>query len=188
MIKISIENGMASVFTPYNKEFVDLVKGIGGRKWNADRKCWMVPESEIEQVRKYMMDVFGETDQMDEDERVTVTITFTDDAKADCAGVTIFGKTIAKAWGRDSGARVGEDVTFISGNYGSGGSRANWNTYIEAGSKFRVRNVPKAMLANAPAYVTVEVVDDAKIDRSALVQEKEKLLARLAEIEKLLAE
>lgn len=188
MIKITIENGMASVFTPYNREFVDLVKGIGGRKWNADRKCWMVPEAEIEQVRKYMMDVFGETDQMDEDERVTVLITFTEDASADRRGITIFGKTIAKAWDRDSGARVGEDVTFISGNCGSGGSRANWTTTIDKGSKFRVRNVPKAMLASAPSYVTVEEVADAGIDRTALMQEKEKLLARLAEIEKLLAE
>ena len=180
--------GMAKVFTPYNAEFVARVKNIGGRRWNSAERCWMVPESEIETVRGIMQDIFNETDQVDDGERVTVKVTFLDDAKANRASVTLFGKTLARATGRDSGARVGDDVTLISGNIDSGGSMAHWITIIKEGTVLKVRNVPRAALERETNLnVTVEILEDAGIDRAALVAEKEKLMARLNEIDKLLA-
>ena len=51
----------------------------------------------------------------------------------------------------------------------------------------KVRNISRAALALETEYdITVAEVEDAGIDRAALIEEKEKLLARLAEIEKLL--
>jgi len=189
MMKITVENGIARIFTPYNAEFVSKVKNIGGRKWDSDNRCWMVPETEIEAVRQYMMDVYGETDLPSEDEKITVKVIFNDEAHGDRESVVLFGKTIARAWGRDSGAKIGEDVTLISGSINSGGSVKNWRTVVKAGSVFTIRNLSKAALNLKTDYdVTAEEVKTGGVDRQALVEEKEKLLARLAEIEKLLAE
>lgn len=188
MMQIKVENGMAKVFTPYNAEFVKKIKNIGGRKWNAADKCWMIPESEIETARQYMMDVYGETDLPDEDGRVTIKVKFNEMAFEYTSPITIFGKEIARAWGRDSGAKVGEDVTLLSGSIGSGGSAKNWRTTIHEGSVFKIRNVAKKALEIPNDYnITVEEVEEATIDRKALEEEKAKLLARLAEIEALLA-
>ena len=187
-MKITTNNGVANIYTPYNADFVAKIKNIGGRKWNAAEKCWTIPESEIETARKYMTEVFGETDQADEGERISVRIRFNKDTEEERKGITIFGKEIAKAWGRDSGARPGEDATVESGTITSGGSRNHWTTKIEEGTVIKLRNIPEAALQIESVYdITVERIEDAPIDRTALEQEKEKLLARLEEIEKLLA-
>ena len=188
MMKMTRENGMAKVFTPYNRNFIAKIKTIGGAKWNGEEKCWMVPETEIDMVRTFMMDVYGETDQADDSERVTVKVTFNDDEHEDKEGITLFGKNIARAFGRDSGAKLGEDVTLLTGEITSGGSKINWRTVVEAGTVIKVRNVSKKALDVSTDYnITVEEIQEANIDRAALIAEKTKLLARLAEIEKLLA-
>lgn len=189
-MKITIENGTAKVYTPYNREFVEKIKTIGGRKWDATEKCWTVPESEVETVRKHMMDVFGETDQPIAGEKVTVKITFNREGASDYReGIYLFGKPIIRAFGRDSGARVCDDVTLIEGKVTSGGSSKNWYTLAAEGTVLKVRNVPKAALEMIEGYdVTVEEIEETGINRQALEDEKAKLLARLAEIETLLAQ
>lgn len=188
MMQITVENGMAKVFTPYNTDFVSKIKNIGGRRWDSVERCWMVPETEIGTVREYMQAVFGETDLPDDSEKVTVKVMFNRDTYEYRSGITLFGKEIARAFGRDSGARVGDDVTLISGRVKSGGSMKNWTTDIDHDTVMKIRNVSKAALDLPTNYdVTVEVIEDAEIDRKALEEEKAKLLARLAEIEKLLA-
>lgn len=184
-MRIEVSNGKARIFTPYNADFVGMIKNIGGRKWNTDSKCWEVPESEIDVVRQYMIDIFGESD-ISAGKKVDVVVTFKDDADCTCGAITIFGKTVARATGRDSGARVGSDVTMISGEIDSGGSAKNWRTHIEKDSVFKLRKVPESALKMSTEYdITFEIVG-SDTDRKALTEEKERLLARLAEIEKLL--
>lgn len=189
MIKIEKNGkGMIRIFTPYNPDFVKKIKCVGGRKWDSDKKCWMVPETEIDTVREYMMDVYGETDLPDESEKITVRAVFPNGTAERTGPVVVFGKEICRAWGRDSGAKVGPDVTLLSGKITSGGSCANWTTEIEEGSVFKIRNVPRKALELTNGHnVTFEEIEEPTIDRRALEEEKEKLLARLAEIEKLLA-
>lgn len=189
MIKIETVNGTARIFTPYNAEFVKKIKNVGGRKWDSSQNCWTVPETEIDTVRDYMMEVFGESDLPDEDGKITIKVTFNDDASKLTAPVTLYGKEIARAWGRDSGAKIGDDVTLISGRITSGGSQKNWRTVIDAGSVFKIRDVPKKALKIPTNYdVTVEEVEEPTINREALKEEKAKLLARIAEIDSLLAQ
>ena len=64
-IKVTIKDGRASVFTPFSRDFVAAIRNVGGRKWDADDKCWTVPEEALPEVRKIMMDVYGETDLPD---------------------------------------------------------------------------------------------------------------------------
>ena len=190
MMQIKMENGMAKVFTPYNSEFVSKIKNVGGRKWNGAEKCWMVPESEVGVVRDIMMHIWGETDIPDDNKRVTVEVTFDDEFSARWDDVMLFGKVIAHATGRDSGAKVGDDVTLISGRVTSGGSVKNWYSVVKKGTVVHVRNVPENLVASMDGCVglTVKVLPEREKDITALLAEKEKLLARLAEIEKELQE
>ena len=186
-MKIVEKNGMIDVYTPYNAEFVMMIKQIGGARWNADEKCWTVPATEVETVRQYMMEVYGESD-ISCDDKVTVIVTFEEDAYADRAPIVLFGKTVASAWGRDSGARPGSDVTIIDGDIDSGGSMKYWRTEIDKGTVLKIRNVPRAMLSRDTRYSISVVVDETFIDTQALQDEKEKLLRRIAEIDAILSE
>ena len=51
------DEGRALVKTPYNSEYVSLIKRIGGPRWNASAKAWDIPESEIDTAREYMLEV-----------------------------------------------------------------------------------------------------------------------------------
>lgn len=182
-MKIRIEDGRAHVYTPYNKDFVKAIKGIGGAKWNG--KAWVVPENTVDAVREIMQDVYGETD-ISVTDKVEIKITFTDDVFAHNSAVTMFGKTIAKAFSRDSGAKVGDDVAFIKGAPKSAGSAKNWGTEVPQGSACVVSNVPRAMLERElPENIEIEVLEQS-VDKKALAEERERLLARIAEIDKLL--
>ena len=183
-MKIEIRDNTAYVFTPYNPAFVKEIKTIGGAKWDGVQRCWKDPEATVDTVRKIMMEVYGETDLPDGGEKVTVRVKFNEMETSLRSSIVVFGKTIACAFGRDSGARVGDEAAFIVGAPRSGGSAKNWTTVIDEGSVVEIRNVPIAALNDSYEY---EIVEEKKIDRSALEEEKAKLLKRLAEIEALLA-
>lgn len=182
-MKIEIKEDKAYVFTPYNPDFVKKIKGIGGAKWSGQDRCWKVPADTVDAVRNMMMDVYGESDITDDSDKVTVEIEFEDEVSERCAPVVIFGKVVARAFGRDSGARVGNDAVFVKGNPISDGSVKNWYTTIPVGCVVRLRGVPKTALTDEYKYT---VVDDTRINKTALEEEKERLLKRLAEIEELL--
>lgn len=59
---IVIRKGKASVYTPYNAEYVDRIKKLGGR-WNAGDRCWKVPADIVEDVRQMMRDIYGRDDR-----------------------------------------------------------------------------------------------------------------------------
>lgn len=191
-IKVTIKDGRASVFTPFNRDFVAAIKSnIGGRKWDADNKCWTVPEESLPQVRQIMMDVYGETDLPDAGGSVTVKLTIKEDLSEYCDGVIRFKKVLALARDRDSGARAGEDVTYLEGKPTSGGSRANWKSIVPEGCVILLRHVPLTVWEQDKdsEYYTAEIVDEGKdVKRKELEEEKARLLARIAEIDKLLAE
>lgn len=182
---IATADGKARIFTPYNAEFVSRIKLLGGR-WDAANRCWAVPEEAVEEVRAAMRQIYGRDDRPVTDTADAI-LRFDRDISECRASITLLGRTIARAYGRDSGAKVGEDVLFLEGVPRSGGSVRNWYTIIPAGSVVKVLRVPRAALdaAELPDGVTVEI-SGTHVDREALEQEKAKLLARLAEIDKLL--
>ena len=189
-IKVTIKDGRASVFTPFNRDFVSAIRNVGGRKWDADDKCWTVPEEALPQVRQIMMNIYGETDLPGTCGSVTVKVTFKEEYYERCNDVIIFKKVIASARGRDSGARPGDDVTFIEGEPTSGGSMKNWESVVPAGAVVLLRHVPLSVWEQDKdsEYYTAEIVDEGKdVKRKELEEEKARLLARIAEIDKELA-
>lgn len=186
-MKIEIANGRAYVYTPYNPAFVKAIKGIGGAKWDAVKQCWSVPDTTVSAVRMIMEDVYGYSDQVSND-TVTLKVMFLSDASSICSDVVLFGKVMAHARGRDSGARVGDDVAYIHGGASSGGSVKNWRSIVKEGSVAILSNVNKHVYKRAEADpdIQVEIVEASGNDRQKLLEEKERLLKRIAEIDELL--
>lgn len=114
-MKIEIVDTKAYIYTPYNAEFVKAIKGIGGARWNRDKSAWAIPADCADQAREIMRRVYGEDDRPDCGERVDVRLTFDSSVSEWQSAVTIYGKTISRAYGRDSGARCGDDVAFVEG-------------------------------------------------------------------------
>ena len=183
----NLGNGLISIDTPYNPEFVSRVKQAGGR-WNPSTKAWEADERSIETMRGIMRDIYGRDDTPHE--LVNIRVIVGEDSISEyCAPVILFGKTIAAARGRDSGARVGDGICFKSGRAVSGGSAKNWSTIIPEGSEFIIYDVPKLAVEQKIGwndnYGTFEIIEPEN-PTSALKAEREALLKRLAEIDEIL--
>lgn len=74
------------------------------------RKILTVPESAADSVRNIMREVYGYSD-IDENETVTLRLTFYEDVSSERSDVIMYGKVLAHAYGRDSGAKL---VTALS--------------------------------------------------------------------------
>jgi hypothetical protein len=190
-LMIKVEEEKANIFTPYNADFVKKIKGIGGARWNASKKCWSIPKEFVERCRNIMFDVYGKTDEVDCN-KLKLRLTFLEDAWEERGDITMFGKILCHATSRDSGGYItDDDVALISGNIDSGGSAKYWGSSIDKGTVMELINVSehlyKKYLENPDENVKVEVIED-KTDRDKLIEEKNKLLARLEEINKLLGE
>lgn len=190
-IKVTTANGSAYIRSPYNRDFVARVKALGG-KWNADTRDWVIREESLEAARAAMMDIYGETD-IPAAETVTVIAEFLRDDYADRGSYSLLGKTIAQAWGRDSGAKVGEGCAFVAGQPESGGSAKNWRTNIYAGSIVAIYDVPKDFAEREipkinPDIIRLTIMGAPKLDRAALETERAMLIERLAKIDALLAQ
>lgn len=190
-MKIEIKNGKAYVFTPYSPEFVKRIKSIGGARWDRDARAWEIPAASTDSARQIMFDVYGETDQAFANEKVDVRIDVTEDITEYGDGITILGRGVCKAWGRDSGASILEGVDFIKGRPDSGGSAKYWCTEIPKGCSFIIHGVPKQ---KAEDFIKqdhddlVAKIISVKPNKAALVVEKARLLERIKEIDRILTE
>lgn len=189
-IKIEVKNGKANIYTPYNPTFVCKIKGIGGAKWDSEEECWIVPEDMIDSAREIMRDAYGFADT-DVAETVKVKVTVLDDVSAYHAPYELMGKVLSRAYGRDSGAYIGNDVAYISGQPCSAGSVKNWGSKVNKGSVIVLTNVSKNLyeryLESPIENLEVELMEYKK-SRNELLKEKDELLERLKEVEKELNE
>lgn len=150
-MKIEIVDTKAYIYTPYNAEFVKAIKGIGGARWNRDKSAWAIPADCADQAREIMRRVYGEDDRPDCGERVDVRLTFDSSVSEWQSAVTIYGKTISRAYGRDSGARCGDDVAFVEGQPESGGSVKKLDERSTAGQYRCTAQCARNAVRSAPA-------------------------------------
>lgn len=188
---ITINSGTALVDVPYSARFVQKIKRIGGR-WMPEQKRWAVDARNVEHVRAAMVDCYGRSD-VSADDLVTVRVMVSDKGLVRTRGsIEMFGRVVARAFDRDGGARTGDGIVFIEGGADSSGSVKYWQTIIYAESIFLIRDVPRQhVLANRAAWIElghqIEIEEQAAVDRAQLTAERERLAARIAEIERLLA-
>ena len=185
----NLKNGKIAITSPYNPDFIRKIKKAGGR-WNPADKTWDIDERSIDTARAIMREVYGQDDLPQE--LVNVKVTVGDyPIIGDRAPVTLFGRVVASAWGRDSGARVGDKVSFEKGGARSGGSVKNWDTRIAPESVFTIYDVPKLAADEKIGwnddFGIFEVIENGN-KKEALLKEKEALLKRIAEIDTLLNE
>lgn len=193
MISIRTDADKAYISSPYNPDFVKGIHSIGSAKWHAATKEWQVPIDSLEDAKQVLRDVYGTDGSENSEPKVTVKLTIDDNVDlGDIQSIdnelvmTLFGREIMSARGRDSGVKVAEGVT-VKGNYKSGGSMKYPTIEFGKGTEIIVYNVPESLAKKAKVkHATVEIVSQPKIDRQALLDEKERLLKRIAEIDKLL--
>lgn len=132
------ENGLIAVTTSFNSEFVKKAKDLGG-KWDAKNSEWIFDSTIEEYVKSLLLDIFGVTGESKYETCSLIIKNVT--LEQFNGGIELFGRTIARAFGRDTGAKLGEGIVWVSGTKDSGGSVKNWNTKIENGT-FEIQDFP----------------------------------------------
>lgn len=186
-VKMTIGAGHVTVTSPYHPDWAPLARSAGGT-WNGARREWSFDPRDEQRVRDALRAVYG-TDGSPEDNAdvVTVRLRLADHQPGrGQGGVAYFGgRQIARRPARDSDVRLGEGVVLIEGRLpGRGGSMQY--PAIEAGEDvlLEVRDLPRRVLADEDDYTIV----GETVDLGALRAERETVVARLAEIDRLLAE
>ncbi|KAA6348486.1 hypothetical protein EZS27_004086 [termite gut metagenome] len=183
-IKLEQIGDQVKVTCPYNEEFVRKAHNLRG-KWKEN--AWWFDDSILEYVREVMIQIYNTTGEVPYDNCTLVITDFSGDEMMD--PVNLFGRTIAEASGRDSGARLGEDIIFIKGRYTSGGSVKNWRTVV-SNAMFEIQNFPMPSLELPDVKKAIEEgwckVKEAKKKRSRddIQKEIEALSLRISELEK----
>ena len=185
-IQIQKTTDHMSVVSPYIPSFPPAARNLGG-KWNPSAAAWIFDVRDEERVRDLLMEVYG-TDGSPETgaDLVTLRVTLNQDWAARTDPLYLAGRCVARAYGRDSGAKLGDGVVVVAGRFTSGGSVKNWNTVGRAGTVFEIRDLPRAAAGKAAESFErgdAQIIEPSQPDRKAqLMEEKAVLLARLAEI------
>ena len=150
-IEYTKSDDMVSVVSPYHEDFIKFARSTGGQ-FHGDKKAWIFSADAEEAVRDALQRIYGWTDAP-----MRKVVIIAPDGNyygdyADRGAFVVAGVVIAQAWGRDSGARAGEGVTFLSGGCDSGGSVKNWQTEIKPNSRISVRLPEGATLPRGWRY------------------------------------
>lgn len=137
-VKLETKNEKVYVSSYYNQSFVKGARDLGG-SWDAKSRQWVFGEEYEDIVKKKLKRIFGTTGEGDYE---TCTLEISNySKKVTLDAIYLFGRQIARAFDRDGGAKLGDDIVFIEGDYKSGGSRNYWATVIENG-EFHIKNFP----------------------------------------------
>ena len=185
-VKIIVTDTEVSVVSPYNSEFVKQAKQYGGRYANNACIFNIYDEGRARDLcKKY----YG-TDGTTEPDICTVRVFLSNSIHTFRGPIEFYGRTIAKASHHISGARLGEGVVLIKGEFLSGGSGSNWKTKTgEQGATVLIRNFPRGIaegLVNAGKKWISIIYEPPVIDVSALTAEKRRLIDRINEIDALI--
>jgi len=177
--EIRTDGDRLTVHTPYHPDFPPRARAMDG-KWDGASKAWNFDSRDEHNVRNLCRDIYG-TDGTEAD-LVTIRVTVVGAWNQDTGPLYLAGRQIASARGRDSGAKTGDGVIVLGGGFRSAGSVKNWYTDAIEGTVFEVRDVPRiAVEAIDVPKLTVEILETT-IDRAALEEERDRLIARIGEI------
>ena len=185
-ITFQIIDDKVKVTTPYNADFVAKCRNFRG-KWEPKEKAWYFDDTLIDHVRETLMEFFGTTGEVPYENCTLQVDNF--DASCMTGPVILFGRIIAKAFGRDSGAKLGDDIVLLSGTIDSSGSVKNWSTIVNKAT-LHIKNfpLPGTELPEVKAAIEegwVKVIRSTKKRPEAEIRaEIAALLARVDELQK----
>lgn len=195
MIKIITNNNKVYLYSDYTPELPSKAKMIGGR-WNSAEKAWVFSLRDLDLVKKLSNEVYGWDDDPLHDIRLRIgdaqgldTRDFESFDGSAPNALRIKGRLIAQRKERDAAVQLGNDVLLIQGEFAdSGGSRVNPRVFDSVCENMilEIRNCYQGLLDALPSDCYEIVEKKADINKEALQAERERLLARLAEIEQLL--
>lgn len=195
-MKIIRNDKHIAVQAEYNSVFVEQARNLAGR-WDDKEKVWVFDIRDEADVLQACYFAYGEdgirTNKCD------VQITLPTGYSVDKGTICFFGRQIARAFNRDSGAKVFGGVVVKAGGFGSGGSSKHWTTYAQKGTVIVLRDVSRDLVKMEASHETygdaiIEILQSSTsvsrpaADRAALEAERAALLSRVAEINKQLGE
>lgn len=176
------------VHSEYNSEFVTHARNLAGR-WDDTQKSWIFDIRNEADVLQACYLAYGEDGVRNN--KCSVKITLPNGYYVDQGTICFFGRQIARAFGRDSGAKVFPGVVIKEGGFSSGGSAKHWTTRALKGTVLILRDVSRPMVEMAIKEgiedVEIEILP-AQVNPDVLHRERDALLARLAEINAQLGE
>lgn len=197
-IIITAAGESVSVGCPYTPDFPPAARKLGGR-WDKPTAAWIFPRRNRSRVEDLLAEIYGWATEPGPMVVVSLTANLERGIREYGHAIYIAGRMVARATHRDSGAQLGDRVTLVQGDAGSGGSRKNWCTTLDAGSIVEIE-LPRSAAAKVVRYVeqtadnrwsdwiAAEILEGADgVDTTALESERARLLDRVAEIDKLLA-
>lgn len=174
-----------NVSTPYDRGFVADARALRAR-WNPELKVWAFDIRDDAAVRDLLRDHFGWIEGEPADQTVTVELSGTEYG----AQLTVAGVVLAKRRGRDESVYYDDNVRVREGHFeDSAGSRNNPAVGDLDGIVLEVRDLTATQVEQMRAGFgkRMQIVDEEAGRREALRVERERLLARIAEIDSELA-
>lgn len=177
--------GMIAVSSPFNPDFVKGAKRLGG-KWSGDTKAWLFDVRDRGRVEDLLATCYGYS-VAPSGELATVRIVLDEDNAGD-KEVYFAGRSICSRRYRDAPVKTADNVVVIDGEFPASAGSMRYPAVIR-GSRtvtIEVRDVPVEALV-AEKELRFERIDaDTQAQREALIAERERLIARLAEIDEAL--
>lgn len=183
-VEVRLNTDYVWLISPYNPALPARAKSLGG-KFSSTSKAWYFDKRDEERVCEIARDIYGTDGRTQSEPMLTIKVKATQGQSIYTASVFVAGREIARAFGRESGAKLGEGVIQLEGRIKSSGSVKNWYTDVTAGSVFEIRDIPKRAVDayDFPANGWEIVPETDNVARcEALKNEKSALLLRIEEI------
>lgn len=138
-VKLVKEGNKLLVYSPYHPNFIERAHRLGGQ-WDDARGARVFDCRDEDRVRKACVEVYG-TDGSVPKQLFTIQAKAIEQICVSQRCIYLAGYQIARAWSRDSGARLGDGVILLEGGIRSGGSRVNWVTIVDAESVIELKDL-----------------------------------------------
>ena len=178
------DTGTITVTSPYAADYVSRARALGGR-WDRTAGGWVFDEAAEPAVRQALRECYGTDGGTDAVPEASVTLyVYVPEALSAARGPVVLDGpiTLARAFGRDSGAKLGDGVAHLAGpKPTSGGSVKNWDTRVPAGGLYAVYQVPRGLAERAQGDADVVCrLGDGSEATAAVLAEMQAQAARAA--------
>ena len=119
----------------YNVTLIEQCRNLGGR-YDKEENAWV--------FTSIVEDKVEELDELYNSELLNIEVDVLNNVVAEREDYCMFGRPIARAYDRDSGAKLCDGIAMITGKIRSGGSKKYWDTVICADTVLRFQ-VPQKL-------------------------------------------
>lgn len=170
--------------SPYHPDCPKKARAIGG-KWDHATRSWRFDQRDHKRVEQLATDLWGWSGSND---TTTVTIRVNADDYCQDNEIIVAGRSVAYRPGRDASVRLADNVIIVHGRFAD---RAGSAKYPEVGDcdgvTLEIRDLPASALTLLD-QAKYELVNDDSDPLAALREERQRLMARIAQIDKIISQ